>query len=88
MESAAFFRTSQAGADQKILSSEMNKVLNDAINQLPEKQREVYTLAKMEGYSRVEIADQLKISALTVKTHMSRAALSVKNFMQSKGFTA
>lgn len=78
----------KAGADHKILSSEMSRVLNDAINQLPEKQRVVYTLAKLEGFSRFEIADQMQISALTVKTHMSRAAVSVKNFMQSKGFTA
>jgi RNA polymerase sigma-70 factor (ECF subfamily) len=78
----------KAGADHKILASEMSRVLKDAINQLPEKQREVYTLAKLEGYSRGEIADQMQISALTVKTHMSRAAVSVKNFMQSRGITA
>jgi RNA polymerase sigma-70 factor (ECF subfamily) len=75
-------------ADRRVLERETNHLLQEAINRLPEKQREVYTLARMEGYSRLEIADQLQISSLTVKTHMSRAVLSVKNFLQNKGLSA
>jgi RNA polymerase sigma-70 factor (ECF subfamily) len=75
-------------ADGQILEHESNHLLRQAIRRLPEKQREVYTLARLEGYSRLEIADQMQISALTVKTHMSRAAVSVKSFVRSRGFSA
>ncbi len=75
-------------ADGPILEHESNHLLRQAIRRLPEKQREVYTLARLEGYSRLEIADQMQISALTVKTHMSRAAVSVKSFVRNNGFSA
>ncbi len=74
-------------ADKRLLEGEAYQLLNEAVIRLPEKQRQVYTLSRMEGYSRLEIAEQLQISALTVKTHMSRAVLSVKNFVQSKGLS-
>jgi RNA polymerase sigma-70 factor (ECF subfamily) len=76
------------GADVRILESETRHLLHEAIRRLPEKQREVYTLARLEGFSRLEIADQMKISSLTVKTHMSRAVVSVKNYVQNKGLSA
>jgi RNA polymerase sigma-70 factor (ECF subfamily) len=75
-------------ADGRILEKETNHLLREAIRQLPDKQREVYTLARLEGFSRLEIADQMQISALTVKTHMSRAADSVKNYVHNKGLSA
>lgn len=74
-------------ADKRLLEGEAFQLLNEAVIRLPEKQRQVYTLSRLEGYSRLEIAEQLQISALTVKTHMSRAVLSVKNFVQSKGLS-
>jgi RNA polymerase sigma-70 factor (ECF subfamily) len=76
------------GADERILENETRHLLHEAIRRLPEKQREVYTLARLEGFSRLEIADQMKISSLTVKTHMSRAVVSVKNYVQNKGLSA
>lgn len=76
------------GSDTKVLESEVNQLLYEAMCQLPEKQKEVYRLSRLEGYSRIEIAEQLQISSLTVKTHMSRAVLSIKNFVRSKGLSA
>lgn len=72
-------------ADKKILDREVENLLDQALRQLPEKQREVYRLARLEGYSRNEIADHLHISALTVKTHMARALISVRSYLEQKG---
>ncbi len=72
-------------ADRKVLNGEIENLLHKALKQLPEKQREVYRLARLEGYSRNEIAEHLQISALTVKTHMARALLSVRNFLEREG---
>ena len=75
-------------ADGRILEQETSHLLREAIRRLPEKQRDVYTLSRLEGFSRLEIANQMQISALTVKTHMARAVVSVKNFVQNKGLSA
>lgn len=72
-------------ADKKILDREVDILLDQALRQLPEKQREVYRLARLEGYSRNEIAEHLHISALTVKTHMARALISVRSYLEQKG---
>jgi len=72
-------------ADKKILDREVDILLDQALRQLPEKQREVYRLARLEGYSRNEIAAHLQISALTVKTHMARALISVRSYLEQKG---
>lgn len=75
-------------ADRRLLEGEARQLLEHALNRLPDKQRTVYVLGRLEGYSRLEIADQMRISALTVKTHMSRAVLSVRNYLQQKGLSA
>ena len=74
-----------SGADSRILNAELQGILHSAINQLPAKQKEVYQLTKEEGLSYQEVAYQLQISPLTVKTHMSRALGSIRTFLQQHG---
>lgn len=74
--------------DHQLQEKQVHALLSQAISNLPEKQQEVYKLARLEGYSRNEIAEEMQISALTVKTHMARAIVSVRQFMQQKGVTA
>lgn len=44
-----------------------------AIDDLPEKCREVFLMSKRDGYSNDEIADELGISVKTVKNQMTKA---------------
>ncbi len=82
---AADVADAQPAADAKVINREIEQLLQEAINHLPEKQKEVYRLAREEGFSRKEIAEHMQISALTVKTHMSRAIVGVKSFLQHRG---
>lgn len=77
----------EENTDSKILTSELKYHLNNAINQLPDKQKEVYQLAKIEGYSYNEIAVKMQISPLTVKTHLTRALESIRTFLIHRGIT-
>jgi RNA polymerase sigma-70 factor (ECF subfamily) len=77
----------EENTDSKILTNEIKLHLNDAINQLPEKQKEVYQLAKNEGYSYNEIAVKMQISPLTVKTHLTRALESIRAFLIKRGIS-
>ncbi len=56
-----------------------SKILADAINQLPPKQQKVFRMAKLEGMSQKEIAENMGISLQTVKSHMAKALKTVRN---------
>ncbi|MBL1409800.1 RNA polymerase sigma-70 factor [Sphingobacterium faecale] len=56
-----------------IVRAEVYKQIGDAVNQLPEKTRQVFNLAFLEHKSNPEIADLLSISINTVKVHKNNA---------------
>lgn len=47
--------------------------MRQAVEALPERRRLVYTMARQEGMSYVEIADVLDIAPKTVENQMGRA---------------
>lgn len=60
--------------DENALSNEdIEIILNNAINSLPEKCREVFILSRMEGLKNREIAERLNISAKIVENQMTTA---------------
>lgn len=61
------------------------ELLNKSISLLPEKQRQVYILAKQESQSYLQIAEKLSLSPLTVKTHMARALESIRKHLKNDG---
>lgn len=60
---------------------EYDRLLEEAVRKLPGQQYEVYCLSKIEGYSRDEVAEKLKISPGTVKVHLARAMRSIRGFL-------
>lgn len=52
---------------------ELEDRINDVIQDLPEKCREVFELSRFEGLKYIEIADKLGISVKTVENQMSKA---------------
>ena len=75
--------------DHKILNSQYNALLQQAIQELPQQQQKVYRLGKESGLSYEAIAQELSLSPLTVKTHMARALAAIRYFLQKhdKEFT-
>jgi RNA polymerase sigma-70 factor (family 1) len=67
--------------EEVILYNETNRILQEAVRLLPEQQRTVYRLARLEGLSREEIAERLGISPNTVKNHLSSAIKAVKAYL-------
>ncbi|HMK39616.1 MAG TPA: sigma-70 family RNA polymerase sigma factor [Bacteroidota bacterium] len=60
-------------ADRELISDQRAVMLNEAINQLPEKYRLVIRLRHVEERSYEEIARMLKLPIGTVKAHIFRA---------------
>ena len=62
-----------------------DSLVEEALNSLPPKRRQVYELCRREGLSYQEVAERLQISPNTVKEHMAKALASLRNFLQDKG---
>lgn len=59
--------------EEQIILNDTEKVLKDAIGQLPKQQKLVYQLSQQKGLKNDEIAAQLSLSPATVQTHLKLA---------------
>lgn len=57
-------------------------IIETAINQLPNKSKEIFRLAKQEGLSNREIADYLKISKKTVENQLTIAFKKMRQYLE------
>lgn len=69
----------EANFDYKILQAKLKAV----VNQLPPQQKLIYTLSREHGLKHEEIANQLHISAATVKNHMVQALKTIREFLRN-----
>ena len=60
---------------RKIEDRELRKEIHDAINELPDKCKEVFKLSYLLIFHVVQIADVLGVSLRTVEAHMYKACL-------------
>ena len=75
-----------AGTDRHIIRTQRQKIVQEAISDLPEKYRKVIQLRHMEEKSYQEIADVLDLPLGTVKAHIFRAReLLYKALKDKKG---
>jgi RNA polymerase sigma-70 factor (ECF subfamily) len=72
LDSLEIFETHHL-SDEKI-----EEIINDAINALPKKCREIFVLSRFEGMKYKEIAEKLDISVNTVENQMSIALRKLK----------
>ncbi|CDA75251.1 putative ECF-type RNA polymerase sigma factor [Bacteroides sp. CAG:530] len=59
--------------DEAVFDHEIEHLLREAINHLPEKCRQVFILSRMNGLRHDEIAERLNISVRTVQNHIVSA---------------
>lgn len=64
--------------------SELQKLVGDAINDLPEDHRSVIILRDIQGFSYEEIAQMLQCPEGTIKSRINRARQALKNILQNK----
>lgn len=73
----AFFDYSDDDSHQRI--EEQKKKLSYLMEQLPEQQRKIFTLHKLDNYSYQEIADMTRLSEKTIANHIYLANKFIKN---------
>lgn len=67
-----------AHIDNFISQKENQEILEVLLKDMPEKQREVYHLHKIEGYTYKEISEQLGLAIGTINAHMNKANHHIK----------
>lgn len=77
-----YFLQSFSLPDQEMSFKETNQLINKLVEQLPSQQRVIFRLSRYEGFSHNKIAEELGISALTVKSHMTKALRFIRHFLQ------
>ena len=64
--------------EETVLAREAQSLIDEAIRALPEQQRRVFTLCKIDGKSYEEASALLGISTGTINTHITRATKTIK----------
>lgn len=59
-------------------------ILENALNQLSERQKTIYSLHSREGKSIGDIASELNLSSFTVKNHLAEARKNLKSIIDPK----
>ena len=79
--------TSEAdkSAEDNLLWKQYQLLLQQAIAQLSDHQRQVYLLSREEHLEYAEIANRLNISVNTVKYHMKAAFRTIREFLKQYG---
>lgn len=68
--------------ENQLIFSEYEDILEDILEQLPQKKRSIFILSRQEGKSNQEIADLLGISRKTVKNHLWKTMKIIKAQLQ------
>lgn len=66
-----------------IYAKENEQLVQSLLNKMPKRQREVFVLFKIEGYSYKEISQRIGISKSTINTHINRANRFIKSQLLS-----
>ena len=71
-----------AGPEDALLASERGRHIAAAVAQLPERQRDVFTLCQIGGQSAGEVSKSLGLSEATVRVHLFRAIRRLRGLLE------
>ncbi len=67
--------------EENFFAKENDQILNDLINMLPPKRRQIFQLIKMEERSYNEVSDALSISPSTISDHIVKATKFIRQHL-------
>lgn len=81
-----FYRSQEpyGSSQEKIGEEEIEHIKQQAIDLLPPKRRRIFEMSRNEGKSYEDIGKELGISVSTVKSQMSKALATIRDFLLTK----
>ncbi|MGH7885379.1 MAG: RNA polymerase sigma factor, partial [Thermodesulfobacteriota bacterium] len=76
----AYLKDTESIPDKNVINKEMSELLEEAMNELDPKYKDVFHLRDVEGLSNQEVAEIMDLSVAAVKSRILRA----RNFMKDK----
>lgn len=70
---------------EKVEYDELKRKIDELIEELPPKQKDIFKLSRTEGLSHKEIAEKLDITTKTVEYHISQSIRFLKEKLRSLG---
>ncbi len=70
--------------DSNLRQEELNRSLQDALAEIPEKSREVFLMNRIEGLTYADIADRLGLSVKAIEKRMSEALSIIRSRISYK----
>ncbi len=74
--------TASPTVEESVIADETRARINEAVNRLPDKTREVFVLSRSEQLSYSEISEALDISIKTVEYHMGKALIELRKVLK------
>jgi RNA polymerase sigma-70 factor (ECF subfamily) len=72
----------QQNPEQRLVSSERGKEIAAAVEQLPDRQRTVFTLCHIAEQTTAEVSQALGLSEATVRVHLFRAVRKLRKLLE------
>ena len=87
MEESTVFEQYAYASDpeEEYAGNEMKDVIQDTLEDLPERTREIFKLSRYDGLKYKEIAKKLSISIKTVEANMGKALKALKTSIENYG---
>ena len=71
--------------EDRLMSSERGREIAAAVDQLPDRQRTVFTLCHVAEHSTAEVSQALGVSEATVRVHLFRAVHKLRKLLERGG---
>lgn len=78
---------SQDLTSQEVHFREAQRLINEAVNELPGQRKKIFRLYREGGYSYNEIAEQLNLSPSTVRNSVAAALDAIRKKLSDTGFS-
>jgi RNA polymerase sigma-70 factor (family 1) len=78
----SYFSESGLTPDRMMEFKELQRALQEAVDHLPPQLNRSFVLSRLAGMSHAEIARQMKLSPLTVKSHIARALTFIRAYLE------
>ena len=79
---AGYFRDNALLPDREMEFKELELALQEAVDHLPPQLNRSFVLSRMGGMSHSEIATQMQLSPLTVKSHIARSLAFIRAYVE------